>query len=48
MKYKLTQQGDEIIKPEYATLSDLEQLRKEVQDALDKVMHQLHNNKNKR
>ena len=48
MKYKLTQQGDEIINPNFATISDLEQLREEVRNALDKVVQQLHDKKKKR
>ena len=48
MKYKLTQQGDEIINTEYATLSDLEQLREDVRNALDEVAQQLHDKKKKR
>lgn len=48
MKYKLTQQGDEIINPNFATISDLEQLREEIRNALDEVVQQLHDNKKKR
>lgn len=48
MKYKLTQQGDEIINTKYATLGDLEQLREEVRNALDEVVQHLHDNKKKR
>lgn len=47
MRYKLTQQGDEIINTKYATLGDLEQLREEVRNALDKVVQHLHDNKKK-
>ena len=48
MRYKLTQQGDEIINPKFATISDLEQLREEVRNALDEVVQQLQDNKKKR
>lgn len=48
MRYKLTKDKIEEVKPKYATLTDLENMRNDVRDAMDYVLQQLHDAKNKK
>lgn len=47
MRYKLTKESIEKMQPKYATLTDLENLRNDVRDAIDSVVQQMHDAKNK-
>ena len=48
MRYKLTKNEIEELKSKYATLTDLENMRNDVRDAIDFVLQQIHDAKNKK